>query len=391
MLVPATPGLAAAADQLKGSLKAAAGPVHVVGLPVLLELEITNTGDKAFAYWKVRGNYPDANDFVATVQDERGGRQEVRLSNDNVTSGGALYARSVKIEPGQSVRFPAAMAPLPAGTYRVTVRGAAETYTINGKEVPQWPATETTEAVEIEVAADADRAAKFERDLLARARAGERFAQHVAAEYAVAAVIEGMTEDLAADVPEAAVEAVKVLRGLREMPAGLGGKVRTAVDKQLARKKPDKSLLAYLAYLAEKIGDDDALEAVLAIVRRGPAGEVRLTAVQALGPQFKQEKASKALWDYAGNVDNVVGRAAVNNLAHRRDPDLIPVLVRLMSDRDVERRKFAFGHLTRYGGDRGVFEALEAARRDTDPSIREVAEREWRRRKEIRDKRPATD
>ena len=382
---------AASKDALRATLKVRGDPRPVAGVPIVLELEFTNTGRSPLRYWpSIPEGYPDADGFIAIVASEGRLTEEMPLSN----GWGPGNEGSSSIAPGQTIRFPAAMQGLRRGTYRLTVGGDGQAAIFGddpGDGTRRWPAIKPAEPLMITVGADPVRRQRFEQDLLARVRADDPFAQHVASRFEVERVVEAMLADLAGDDPKAVGPAMSVLGIMRDKPAGVGAALRTAVGKQLASPAPDERLLGSLCDLAAEVRDDDAFQAVLAVSGHGPAGAARVRAADALG-RFRQRAATEALRALLADSDRDVRVEAAKWLSFSLRPDgpdpaAIPVLVEALRNGWTSQRRSALRALQdqRLQEDPAAYDAIEVATRDRDEWVRENARQELTIAKALRD------
>lgn len=110
-----------AAEPLTGdwSTKIEAQEAQPADAPVLVWITVTNDGQAPIRYWSGGpGKYPDARQFSARVTDEKGKSRDATLSNGQYQMGSGI---NYKIQPGQSVTLPAALDPLPPGSYTIQV------------------------------------------------------------------------------------------------------------------------------------------------------------------------------------------------------------------------------------------------------------------------------
>src|SRR5689334_3924933 len=100
-------------------LTVTAAAIKPAGWPVILNLQVYNTGFNSIGYWcGVPDKYPDAQDFVAIVAINNGPqttRSEVKLANGQQHTG--PEGRMRWIVPGQLMRVPAVLPPMAIGTY----------------------------------------------------------------------------------------------------------------------------------------------------------------------------------------------------------------------------------------------------------------------------------
>jgi hypothetical protein len=345
----------------------------VAGLPVILRLSVTNTGRVPFHYWcGGPDRYPPAGEFVATVEGTDGEAREVPLSNGQYTQGSGSL---VWVEPGQTVWLPATIDSLPPGRYTIrTVRCEEQGYfpVPNGPMKVTWPTVASAVGLTVKVRKDPTRYDQIVAELLARTRANDPFAQHVATEFRVAQVIKAMMADLGSD-DQAAGTAARVLFMLRDpKPDGLGDTLKRAVVRRLRADESDRDVLSLLSSLAEQEGSDASLDSVLAIVLEPGAVERSRYVLQDLF-NFKQARATEALRKFVAHPDSGVRFTAAVGLSKRRDPAAVPVLVAASREPGHPDRTHAFYRLEDYPDDPRAVAAIEAGARDPDEAVRRSA------------------
>ncbi|MGA2498213.1 MAG: hypothetical protein ABSH20_10755, partial [Tepidisphaeraceae bacterium] len=151
-------------DEPRATLTVKVQQRQVVGVPILLELTVKNTGTRAITYWCGGPDiYPGAHPFEAIIVDERGQEQRMELSNGQYVKGSG---QGRTIETDTVMTFPAAMAGLPAGKY--TLRSV-----VGESDRDAWPEMEAKVEQKLEVRVDPDAQRTFGEELLGRVRKGE--------------------------------------------------------------------------------------------------------------------------------------------------------------------------------------------------------------------------
>ncbi len=324
--------------------------------PILITVTLTNSGNKSITYWcGGPGNYPDAASYKARVTDSQGKVREVRLSNGQAQAGSGAYE---EIKPGQTVVMPAALAPLPPGRYTIQV-GRGKSAQVMVKRDPQL-------------------ARKRDQDILKRIRKGEPFAQHVAAEYPNKAVGQALFQDLLSEDRQIAFHAAFTLVDSREIPDNSVAIIRQAMQKQLdleaKRRSRNTEVLIYLAFLAAKVGSEEAMAPVLALAGSDFDGETRQRAVEALGA-FKNPRATQELHGFLKDKERRVRFGAARVLADRKDPAALEVLLAVAADREDQWRPYAFQALAKFPNDPRVEPAIKRGLEDPSAFVRAAAKR----------------
>jgi hypothetical protein len=341
--------------------------VQAAGEPILVRLTLESPDAAPLQFWcGGPGRYPGADDLRALIVDASGRVQTAMLSNGQYIMGSGEW---LAVPTGTSITLPAMLDPLPAGSYSVRFFGEA---------TMSWPAFPTSTAIAITVRDDAALAARRQSDILARARAGEPFAQHVARTVHGAAVIAGLLVDVASDDEARAARAAETLFGLESIPASLSAPVASAIRKHLAARteKP----LHSLDYIAARIGTDEDLDAVLALCASDLGNQLRFGAVQALR-LFPQPRAKEALAQYLADRDPLVAFGAARSLAEKHDPRALATLLAMLADpgwprwprmREVypERADLLMPIAQNFWDDATARDAIHRATRDADEHVR---------------------
>ncbi len=133
------------------------GPT-LAGLPLQLELTITNSGNTPLGYRIGMGQtYPSGGLFAVTVTNEKGESQAMTLQNGWTSGGGSGSTGFI----AASLTFPVACDPLPPGTYTLVVGGSS-----------QWsiaPPAAKSKPIRVTVKDDLTAREAAEKDLMARA------------------------------------------------------------------------------------------------------------------------------------------------------------------------------------------------------------------------------
>src|SRR5262249_30081125 len=139
-----------------------------------------------------------------------------------------------------------------------------------------------------------------EQDILKRIRHGEPFAQHVARIFAGETLTGGLLQDLLSEDQQVALHAVRALQGVKRLPPDAGAIVQKSIRMHLDATETTQNLQPYLlcdlAGLAGKVGTDEAMSGVLALVHSKMGPESRAAAIGFLG-MFKQQQAARVLRD----------------------------------------------------------------------------------------------
>jgi hypothetical protein len=336
-----------------------ADEVQPAGAPILVRITLTNTGQKVITYWcGGPAKYPGAHAFTARITNERGKTRESVLSNGQFQGGSG---GNCPIQPGQSVTLPAALEPLPAGSYTLQV-GKGKPAKIIVKDAPEL----TRER---------------EQDILKRVRKGEPFAQHVSAKFPTGPVTAALLQDLLSEDQQVAFQAAYALYCAEKIPADSGAIVNKAMRMHLdaveKKQHRETSPLIYLAFLAAHVGSDEAMSAVLTLAHSNMDVGTRGSAIGALGT-FKQEGAAKALRDLLKDEVQEVRFAAARALAERKDPAAVEVLLVVAGDTGNSWRGYAYRALAKFPTDARVESAIKNGLRDEDEFVRSQAEQALR-------------
>jgi hypothetical protein len=335
------------------------------GASILIRITVTNTGSTPISYWcGGPGQYPGAHHFSAHVTDEKGNTRKAALDNGQYLMGSGT---NVQIQPGQSVTLPAALAPLPAGSYSIQV-GDGKPAKLIVKDDPQL-----------------DRAR--EKDLVARIRLGEPFAQHVAGRFPTESVTRALIQELLSKDHQAALRASQALENLKKMPSECGATIAKAMRMRLTAEEiiiDHQYLLDSLAVVAANVGTDEALSAVLTLIH---SSRGRWAAVAQLG-RFKQEEATKALRGILKDNNEDKQFEAARALANRKDPAALDVLLEVAGNKTSRWRTHAYLALTNFPKDPRVEPALKNGLKDTNGYFRSEIEKTLQQLQRAREKPP---
>jgi hypothetical protein len=329
------------------------------GTPILIRITLTNTGKTAIGYWSGGpARYPDARNFSARITDDKGKTREVALSNGQNQIGSG---RGYEIRSSESVTLPAALEPLPAGSYTIQVG--------KGK------------SAKVIVKADPQLIREREKDILKRIRLGEPFAQYLVRQFPAESVTRALLQDLLSEDRHVALHAARTLDRVEKIPADAGAVIKKAMrmhlDAEEKKQNRETNLLIYLAFVAANIGSDDAMSAVLALAHSDMGGQTRGNAISSLG-RFRQEEAAKALRDLLKDKNEEIRFEAARTLARRKDAAAVDVLLAVAGDQRSRWRGYAYVELPNYPSDPRVEPALKSGLNDEDDLARSQAQQALR-------------
>jgi len=334
-----------------------ADAVHPAGVPIVLDVKLTNLGLKPLGYWcGGPGQYPGFNHTVVTVTDTDGKSRREPLSNGQYIEGSGM-GRSV--ESCASIQVPGMLPALPAGRYTLRI----------GKGEP----------TSIEVKADAALGRAWDEALVKRVRAGEPFARHVAKEAARPGVLDPLLADLTDGTPEAALNACFALWPMHNLPATASPTVAKALMARLEELKDPHmrrtDVISYLGILAAKLKTDDLIGPLAWAARTIDLGDdTRGRMVDALG-EFPQARAKAELIEFLTRSDGRVQFAAAWALAKQEDARALPLLLEHANDKQSPRRAEAFFLLRYFKKDLAVEGVLRKALDDPDKNVADAARR----------------
>ena len=358
VLLLALGGSASGSIGPSASLEVSADPVQPADAPVLLVLTIRNTGKTSISYWwGGPADYPDASSFVAVLTHEGNLHAvwTVALANGQDSSGAG---RARELNPGESVMFPAALPPLPVGSYRIRVQGAPQNNSGDAALVT-WPATRSDPELKLEVRVDVALAAARDDGLIAHVRGGDSFAQHVAAVWPRALVRDALLRDLMSDN---VFGAERALDGL--WPGDADKKDASLVARALTRhvKAPDGrydfALVDRLLQIAGRFDSAEVRDAAAQVLAARPRGRVHEAAVKALD---------------AIRVAHGRAPAPVSPTPLPRDPATVDALLKIIGSADPHERELAYLAMGDYLDDPRAMTAVRAGIHDPDAKVQAAA------------------
>ena len=304
------------------TLQVIGDPVQPEGLPILLTLTIRNTGPEPIYFWRGgAGDYPDASHFAAAATHQGNHRTWPweRLSNSNGQLAEAA-GRLREIRPGQSVSFPAALRPFPAGSYRVVVAGEPQGRSADGHLIDVWfPAMVSDSSLRIDVLADGTLAQKREEQIIAKVRAGDPFAEHVAGRYSREAVWDALEKSLSGDDIVAAEGAIEAFWPDRNPPTEAAPTIAKAVRSHLKpiNEGHDEWMMHQLLHMARQLDTPEVGDAVSQLSAARADGRVRDYARGALAelhPNAAPSQRVRPLGNSALDRDDSARQAAAKEL-----------------------------------------------------------------------------
>lgn len=317
------------------------------GRPILIQLVLTNTSKEPAFLWAGPTTYQSMNGVTVRITNARGKVIEAALENSYNQGGSGGFH---KLQPRESEEAPAVVPPLPAGTYALQIGDKQAKVTIN--DDPQLAK---------------ERAVKLAENLV---QSDDTFSPFVFGKYPDQAVTDALLDDLLTDDPQIVARAAHSLEHLRKVPMDAGTNVRKSMENQLKilsqqqNRRTDST--NGLAYLAGKIGTDEALTAVLDLVHSALWDD---GALHALG-EFKQEQAVLELRHFLKDRNESIRFNAARALAKRQDPAALPVLIEVARNTQSQWNQYAFPELERYPNHPEAKTALkEAGRSISRPSF----------------------
>jgi HEAT repeat protein len=310
-----------------------------------MRVVMTNTGKKPIN-WTIAGPGPYPPLFVkAKVTDVAGKTREPALTNGQTLA--TISGVWKSLAPGKSVVTPAALAPLPKGSYRIGLDGGS---------------------VRVRVEENVELLRKRNRDLLDRAAAGDPFAQHVVSTYLTARLRDQCLRDLKASGEPAAARLAAVLAGAPPLPDEcmplLARAVAGQLDRLAAARSTDHDLWDALTGIAAKNGSDQALELVIRVARS--ASNVSAgPGIRALG-RFRQERATQKLRSLLKDPDASRRDLAALILASRHDEACLEVLLALAENPRSSWRGLACLALVNFPTDPRVEPAIRSCLGDRE-------------------------
>jgi hypothetical protein len=357
---------AAASPRPTASLTIVGDPIQPAGTPIVLKLLIRNTGAARMSYWcSGPGEYPDASEYVATVEKigDIGPHQRLILNNGQKPGADGL---AIDLAPKRSLEFPATLGPLAPGTYQIWVTGAD--FATNN--VVTWPATASDVAFQFEVRHDNDLAAAWDSNMIARVRANDPFARYLSATWPRRAVRDALVADVTGDDVVAADRAADGLWG-DAAPAKVDGPlVARAILKHL--KPPsegcDIGLMTRLTRASQAVESDDLKTAMTQLILARPEGSIRKAAAASLD-RVSALTATKLL-----ELPNA-GALPITEAEQRarHDAALLGAMLELARSADRHERKLAYRALVDFPSNQAALDTLRAGLMDPDPECQKVA------------------
>jgi hypothetical protein len=343
-------------------LTVTAPAVHPAGSPVILNLQVYNNGFNSIGYWSGGpGEYPDAQDFVATVAIRNGPqatRKEVKLANGQQHTG--PEGRMRWIVPGQLMRVPAILPPMAVGSYEIDVRCEADgprQDDVIRKVI--WPAMHELKPLRIEIRDDRELADLRDNEVIAGVRSADAFSNFLAATFPSPAVKSALVEDLMSPSPitvERAMDGLWLGDPVEEADVPL---VAKAIQQHL--KPPDDSVdYAMMERLICSLGHNRSTTAIEAVAKAAAArtGRVHDIAVAALGKM---------------KYPTSIARHPAPLPPEQYDQNAIHALIKLSRSMGAPERKLAFALLAEYPKSLEAAAAIRYGTTDPNPEVQEVA------------------
>jgi hypothetical protein len=339
---------AAGRDIAELSVAVQADSTQPAGLPILLTLTVTNTGDKPYLYWAPGRSYPPGDSFLAVITDDSGNVREAQMNNDR---GGPGSGGIFELLHGQSINIPVCIGPIAPGSYKIEVKYGNG---ISGAVMKM------DQAYRVVVKNDPDLAKRREEDLVARIRKGEGFAQYIAGNYPNKSLTDLLLQELLSDDSKNVEHAASAFLRVRKLPESSAKVIKKAVDNHLSATKgqasQDTQIPRLLAVLAAKVGTDEALEPVISLARTKPVSEGVVLALAG----FKQEKATQELRRFLEDESDSLQFRAAQGLSGRKDPKALEVLLTVAHDPKSRWRMYSFDALLNYPNDPRVEDAIKS-------------------------------
>jgi hypothetical protein len=337
------------------TLDVSADAVQPAGAPVLLTLTVHNTGHEPISYWwGGPGDYPNAGEYLASVSvaGEAKPFLQIALSNGQKTDGAG---RTRDVPAGHSVSFPAALTPLPAGRYSISVAGQPDGRIENGVvRFLTWPETLSRQLVTVEIREDEKLAAARDGQTIAKVRTDDPFAKHIASTWSTKAIKDALVADLMGDNIAKADRAADGLWGDKEPTSVDAPIVAKAIIKHL-KPGEDECDVGLMAKLLDGISPLESLELQNAVARllvSRPDGRVRRAALSVLNLPLKPKTSETA-------------RQTVEQ-TDQHDPAALQSLLQLATSMDPVQRKIGYQLLGDYPENPKAAQAIRAGIQDTD-------------------------
>lgn len=344
----------------KATLKVSLTGEPVAGVPLILQLDVTNHTDTPFNYWwGGPGEYPNASMFVAEITDSAGQTRKVVLQNGQYIEGSGVNR---KVEKRTSL--PAVSSPLPPGRYTITV-SCAQTAVLAGVLIEQWPAMKS-EPLIVEIRDEPESVKRFNDQLLESAE-DNPFAKHVTRVYGIAPIVNDWLQQLLDDDPAEAFKSVGYLARCRRLPKGGDEIIVQAARKHLKAARQDRNLLRYISMIARNVASDTTVDACLAIATEATDGYARGGAINDLA-EFANPAAERLLEELAEDPQSPTYWPAIEALAAKRSRIALRALIDASETDDEDRRRHIVTLLENFPNDP---EAVDAIRKLAKPLVEE--------------------
>lgn len=347
-------------------------PVQPAGAPAIVHLTVLNTGRIAISYWcSGPGEYPDAQEYTATVVGPDGSAQKLILANGQHQ---AADGRAMDVAPGKSIRFPATLGILATGAYRVSVEGAEQASAGSSRgAVVTWPGTHSTKDYQFEVRDDEQLAAARDAMIVAKVRADDPFARMISATWPRRSVRAALVEDLTGDDIVAADRAADGLWGDAD-PAKVDGPLVASVILKHLRPPSDEcdvGLLTRLARGTQPLDSGPAKAALAKLVLARPEGMVRGAAAAAL-----DRPAEKVVTTNLFRLPDANHDLDPADVAQRRlhEAAMLAAMLELARSEDVHERKLAYAALADFPSSQAAVDALRIGQGELDRECQLIAQ-----------------
>jgi hypothetical protein len=358
------------------SLEVTAEPVQPADGPIVLTLSVRNTGKVPIRYWcGGPGDFPDAQDYAATIANakERKPILHLPLSNGQYTDQSGA-ARQVTL--GRTIHFPAAFPPLAPGVYRITVEGQAQgRHENNLLAVIEWPATHTEKVLQIEVRSDAKLAAQRDAQTIAKVRANDPFAKHIASRWPRQPVRNALVKDLNGEDVVAADRAADGLWGDADPMATDAAIVADVIVHHL--KSPeggcDLGLMDKLLKTSERPTSPKVSAALVRLAAARAPGYVRKKAIDTLDLPLNRSADLLQPQPPPDGMYHLRGDEPDAGLRQQHDAAAIGSLLELAKSADPKERRIAIRSLGDFPESPAAVAAIRAATEDDSYEVQRAA------------------
>jgi hypothetical protein len=347
-------------------------PVQPAGAPTIVRLTILNTGHMPISYWcSGPGEYPDAQEYIATVVGPAGSSQRLVLSNGQHPAGDG---RAMDVAPGKSIQFPATLGILAPGAYCLSVDCAEQAWGGSGRgAIVTWPATHSTKDYQFEVRPDNELAAAGDAMIVARVRVNDPFARMISATWRRRAVRAALVEDLTGDDIVAADRAADGLWGEAD-PAKVDGPLVASVILKHIKPPSDEcdvGLMTRLTRGTQPLDSEPVKAAMAKLVLARPEGMVRGAAAAAL-----DRPAEKVVTTNLFRLPDANHDLDPADVAQRRlhDAAMLAAMLELARSEDVHERKLAYAALADFPSSQAAVDALRIGQGDLDRECQLIAQ-----------------